>query len=1323
MKINKFLLILSLMFFLVVSFVSATIDNTDLVAYYSFNNNFDDEFASYDMSAGGTIVSGGVLSNNAYFNGINQYSSDTNTIYQSTSLTVSFWLKPTDVTPTSEERFISENGGSGYLSSKSLPNGTSQVCFYDVSSKCVYFNPVQDEWTHIVMTFDGSTINGYVNGVEYLSDSWAGFGGTVSGLVLGASRAKTANFYDGGIDELAVFDVKITTQQVLDLYNTGSGCNPNTDTCTASPVYPSEVTDIVFSPFTIYAVDDVSATVTVNDTTDADIVYYWLVNDVNISSGTVTTPSGNDFSVPLLDESNYDNDDIVKLVTHVINESDSSVLSDDYFETITVTDVTVTDVTITPSTIYTDNNAVGSVTLDYYTSVSVYYEWKVNDVSKSTGTVSTNTLGVYAIPSLSSSLFVQGDTIKLEATPRDSGATAIGDLSFSTKVVTNRDPVVNDVSFSPTTVTEVDDFNIYCDVSDIDGDNVNITWSLTKNAGGFDSGSYNNVVSGTNQLITTVDSADTSTSDVFELTCSISDGFGGSDSLSDSVTIQSARVTLSGVDWNDLSVYTLDDVSVSYTPSGNIAGDYFTINIYKNSVLFDSSTDSYTLSNTDTIQDDQFYFTVTAFDSGDNQVSTVYTSSTITILNNAPTGSSLAFSPNPPINNNPFTIKVTPLDLDGDNVNITWNLFKNSVLYDSGSVLNTASNVATNLNTVSAGNVVTDDTYYFKVNITDSFDTSTEYTSDTVTVISVNNFTISGSDSWDNSTINDFNATINGVNYSSDVGVISTDILRSSGDIVNITLFSNDYFNLTYNNYNVSDNLEAVFYQSVIDFQALEIITGDIINDSNFSVTDGITTNIYTDSSTAGLKAGNYNITFFKDGWFNKSSSFLVNVFDNKTVSVSDVSETVINITVNHFYTGLSINNFSGYVYNDDYDVNISFSTTSGYALVSSAVNQSFDIYIESDTYAGLSDTIYVNTSPVFYYDTDLFRYNSFYVTFRDEDDNTLITNVSLDLISDIFGNNYTTTNGTIYVTALSPEEYILKYYANNYTTRFYYLEVTDNSYFNLTLYLNEEGSGTDTTIIVYDTSSSSNLEGAIVKLLRYDITTNSYKVVQMGTTDGDGEVIFDILQDEEFYKFVIEYEGEVVKITNPLPIEKSIIKIPVTIGDNYLSDYGIYKNIYHTLVFNGDTNNFRFDFTDPSGIEREYCLYLYKKEYSQTTLINSSCLDTSSGSILLPVERINGTTYTAYGKVTINDYIVNLDEEWVIFKQDAFGNSGLLVQLLLTIIFLSAGFIAVELIPIAVPLSIIVGGLFYLHSISLIYTVPLLVLGIILSFVVNKNG
>lgn len=162
-----------------------------------------------------------LLDNNAAisFNGTDQYIELSNEINYGTTNTLSFWVKSSN---TGTRDVFGANTNGGYLL-KAL--NASDTVSYRTSSGARTFdlsglssNPMKDgNWHHIVFTRNSSNlIQLYVDGSTV--GSTQSLTGNTLFKVIGANYAKSV-FFDGSIDEVAIFNKALSLSEVELIYN------------------------------------------------------------------------------------------------------------------------------------------------------------------------------------------------------------------------------------------------------------------------------------------------------------------------------------------------------------------------------------------------------------------------------------------------------------------------------------------------------------------------------------------------------------------------------------------------------------------------------------------------------------------------------------------------------------------------------------------------------------------------------------------------------------------------------------------------------------------------------------------------------------------------------------------------------------------------------------------------------------------------------------------------------------------------------------------------------------------------------------------------
>jgi peptidoglycan/xylan/chitin deacetylase (PgdA/CDA1 family) len=139
------------------------------------------------------------------------------------TISVSFWMKHVVDTSSSYGGILQGAYGNGYNNGFRILDFQNkpliQINFGDASPLWVLGSSLtQNEWSHIVFTYDHETIDLYQNGVlvtsvpETKDINWAATG---SNLYIGFSQW----YFQGGVDEVRVFDTALTPDQIAQLYD------------------------------------------------------------------------------------------------------------------------------------------------------------------------------------------------------------------------------------------------------------------------------------------------------------------------------------------------------------------------------------------------------------------------------------------------------------------------------------------------------------------------------------------------------------------------------------------------------------------------------------------------------------------------------------------------------------------------------------------------------------------------------------------------------------------------------------------------------------------------------------------------------------------------------------------------------------------------------------------------------------------------------------------------------------------------------------------------------------------------------------------------
>jgi len=555
--------------------------------------------------------------------------------------------------------------------------------------------------------------------------------------------------------------------------------------------------------------------------------------------------------------------------------------------------------------------------------------------------------------------------------------------------------------------------------------------------------------------------------------------------------------------------------------------------------------------------------------------------------------------------------------------------------------------------------------------------------------------------------------------YTNSTGnVITTNIDSSLNYVEDVEISGTNYFSRTYTDYNISADLAAELHQSEVNFQPYQLITNTTISGSNCTI--NTTTKLC--SAEWNLTAGDYDVIVSNVAYYNLTEEVTITTLQSSTINIYELYSSILNITLVNSGNGSSINNFTGYVYNTVNDWNDSFITTNGTAQVNLLDNLTYTVHINGLTNVSntVEDTILVNgTSDSIELST--YTWNSILINYKDVETLATINNVTLEIISTPYANNYSTTTGSMYLTLLTPTTYTLRYASEGYNNGFYEFTVDDDSGENITLYMMSNSTSDEITVLVYD-QSANKVEGATIKALRYDITSNSYLIQSIKTTNSEGEVVMQLQKNTEFYKFIAEYAGETRTTTTPSYITSDQVVIQISLADKLFEEIFEELGIESNLQFEESNDRFKWTYNVPSNIlTGEVCLYTYSTSMNNDpVLLNNTCSSSAAGIIYLNIySPVNGTTYIA--KAYYDDTF--LQQESYTYGNDLdLGQIGLFIQLLLTIAFISITLWNPALIPIGVSGSLMIGRIVHLTQFGWAPLWVLMVVSIVISYMINRG-
>src|SRR5574343_553114 len=489
--------------------------------------------------------------------------------------------------------------------------------------------------------------------------------------------------------------------------------------------------------------------------------------------------------------------------------------------------------------------------------------------------------------------------------------------------------------------------------------------------------------------------------------------------------------------------------------------------------------------------------------------------------------------------------------------------------------------------------------------------------------------------------------------------------------------------------------------QAYIDVNTTQLFTGSTIYTFN------ATSWVYKNTTTNGVVRvpalnGSNNIMVQAPGNYSKNTTCTVSSpLSTTTCSVSGVYDNLFTIGAKNASTNSGISWFNVTVTNASISLSNNTETTTGVIIYQLLRGYDYNFFISANGLGITNVTLPANASTNLY-NFSLLIENSINITFIDETTDVVIntTTILLELIGNSSTYTYNTSTGRVNASLLVPQEYLLRYGATGYLTRFgtFTLNPKSNNVFNL--YLCSTSTCGNVTITVQDTLNN-RLEGAIVKILKYDVATNTYIQRDFISTNFDGQGISRIELNNEYYKFIVEYDDAVVLTTSPSYIFSTSITLTVSLSASGFENtigQGAVTGSVSNVSSNGNSTILTFLWNDRDNTASTGTITAYQLTRSGRTSINSTTGSGSSGQVFVTIPNTQDTTFQIEGTVNKDGTNMKIDEESVAFASIIPENDGygLFIMILVIIVMALIGVwnptIAIVLVGVTPLLFILTG-------------------------------
>jgi len=427
--------------------------------------------------------------------------------------------------------------------------------------------------------------------------------------------------------------------------------------------------------------------------------------------------------------------------------------------------------------------------------------------------------------------------------------------------------------------------------------------------------------------------------------------------------------------------------------------------------------------------------------------------------------------------------------------------------------------------------------------------------------VASDNFTITTKNIYDDVIITNFTATVNGTEYTTTTGTITTEIIENTG-LINVVITDatdNDgaLFDRTYTNFDTVANLNAELIQSEISLDAQELITNNSI-DGVFKI------NGTTVTGTQNLRAGSYNFTFINSSYYQKDLIYSVNALENDTITISDIYNQILSINLTSLTTSTPINNFTINLTGTSYFVNIN--TTTGNMLLPALKDRSYYLELEPVTgYAtnyGMNQTIN-SSSTLQQVNFQIYTYNSIQFYIKKTLDSTFVNQqVNINLYGSRIDYAFNTSTGSLYVDNLLDDTYRIVFNSGNYTDSTLFVTVNNNSFQEINAFM--EADLSEVIFRVKD-NSGNYIEGAALTFTR--LINGTTVTVYNAVTDFAGTAVATLNPDISYtitatHPDFVTFSGTVIPVLESYTI--NLDEIGLTEFVSTLYDVSYSRSVYY---------------------------------------------------------------------------------------------------------------------------------------------------------------
>lgn len=487
------------------------------------------------------------------------------------------------------------------------------------------------------------------------------------------------------------------------------------------------------------------------------------------------------------------------------------------------------------------------------------------------------------------------------------------------------------------------------------------------------------------------------------------------------------------------------------------------------------------------------------------------------------------------------------------------------------------------------------------------------------------NLTIRAYDYFDNSTVEAFTVELNnGSTYSTSNGTVHINNVTIDTYVFNVTYSS--YFNTTNAvsiNANANDTTFTKYvypHQAEISFNAYKILSGNLLPNATFSVNG-------TGNTTFWLKASDgYVVLAQNTGFFNKSVTFNVSVFDNYTINITNMFDAQLTIYPRDILNNNTIEADNITISNSTYSYTQTFYDKTNITV--NITTGKYNLVINDNNRTSYNENITISATGASNYYAYMYAYNSLWVYAFDQETASTILNFNVTVQKVNTSYSATGVNGVAKINNITSGEYEVTVIATGYSNGVYTVTMTDNSHQDLNAYLSQ---ATNTITFTFkDKNTNAVITGANAVQKRY--INDTLTTIGSENSDIAGLVRFYYVNGVE-YTFVITKAGYTSRTFTLEPILSAytVLLTPTVAGNTSVILDDVYYSIDEHVFRNNYTSFATVTFGSGSGT-LEYYNVTIENDYNTTTTSGTN----ANGETLNATAFLIGVGAGSYTKVII---------------------------------------------------------------------------------------